>query len=69
MEGEQFEFALLAECLDRPAVRLGDGFDLAQNGVDVNGFAVVTAVIFAEPFHAENFTQRRQDAKKICELF
>jgi len=37
--------------------------------VDVNGFAVVTAVIFAEPFHAENFTQRRQDAKKICELF
>jgi hypothetical protein len=26
---------------------------------------VVTAVIFAELLHAENFTQRRQDAKKF----
>ena len=40
-------------------------FDLAQHGTDVNCLAVVTAVIFTELLHAENFTQRRQNAKKI----
>ena len=65
MEGEQVEFALLPKYLGGPVVLLRGGFDLAQNGADVNRLAVVTAVIFAEPFHAENFTQKREDAKKF----
>ena len=51
MEGEQVEIALLAECLGGPAVPLRGGFDLAQDGADVNRLAVVAAVIFTEPFH------------------
>jgi len=65
MEGEQVEFALVAKRLGSPAVLLGGGFDFAQDGADVNRLAMVTAVIFAESFHAENFTQSRQDAKKF----
>ena len=30
---------------------LRGGFDIAQDGADVNRLAMVTAVIFAEPFH------------------
>jgi hypothetical protein len=44
---------------------LRGGFDVAQDGADVNRLAVVAAVIFAELLHAENFTQRRKDAKKF----
>jgi threonine aldolase len=44
-------------------VRSGRGFDVVQHGADVNRLAVVTAVIFAKLFHAENFTQRRKDAR------
>lgn len=40
-------------------------FDVAQDGADVNRLAVVTTVIFAKLFHAENFTQRRKNAKKF----
>jgi hypothetical protein len=43
-------------------------FRAAQDGADVNRLAVVAAVIFAEFLHAENFTQRRRDAKKIVQL-
>jgi hypothetical protein len=46
-------------------VLLRGGFDIAQDGADVNRLAAVTVVIFAEPFHAENFAQRRKDAKKF----
>jgi hypothetical protein len=65
MQREQVEFALLAECLRSPAMQLRGDFDVAQHGVDVDGVAVVTAVIFAKPFHAENFMQSREDAKKF----
>ena len=65
MQREQIEFALLAEYLRSPAMRLRGDFDVAQHGADVNGFAVVAAVIFAKPFHAENFMQSREDAKKF----
>ena len=51
MEGEQVEFVLLPKCLGGPAVLLRGGFDVAQDGADVNRLAVVTAVIFVEPFH------------------
>jgi hypothetical protein len=68
MEGGQVEFALLAERFGGPAVLLRGGFDFAQDGADVNRLAVVTTVIFAKLFHAENFTQRRGDAKKIVQL-
>ena len=54
---------------------LRGGFGLAQHGADVNGFAVIAAVIFAEFLHAENIMQlvapkcneggRRGDAKKF----
>ena len=43
-------------------------FDVAQHGADVNRFAVVTAVIFTQSFHAENFMQRRKNAKKFIRL-
>ena len=51
MEGEQVEFALLTKCFGGPAVLLRGGFDVAQDGADVNRLAVVTAVIFAKPLH------------------
>jgi hypothetical protein len=44
---------------------LRGGFDVAQDGADVNRLAVVATMIFAELLHAENFTQRRGDAKKF----
>jgi hypothetical protein len=51
VEGGQVEFVLLPECLGGPAMLLRGGFDIAQDGADVNRLAMVTAVIFAEPFH------------------
>jgi hypothetical protein len=42
-------------------------FDLAQHGADVNRLAMIAAVIFSELLHAENFTQSREDAKKILQ--
>ena len=68
MECEQMEFALLAEYLRSPTVLFGRGFDVAQHGANVNRLAVVTAVIFAESFHAGNFMQRRENAKKFYPL-
>ena len=43
-------------------------FDVAQHGANVNRVAVVAAMVFAELLHAENFTQKRQDAKKFFPL-
>jgi hypothetical protein len=65
MEGGQIEFVLFPIRLERPAVLLGGGFDVAQHGADVNRFAAVTAEIFAKLLHGDNFTQRRRDAKKF----
>ena len=48
-----------------PAMLFGGGFNLTQRGADVNRLAVVAAVIFTEFLHVENFTQRREDAKKF----
>jgi hypothetical protein len=39
-----------------------------QRGADVNRLATIAALIFAEFLHAENFTQRRGDAKKFFDL-
>ena len=36
---------------------------------DVNRLTVITAVIFAELLHAENFMQTRRDAKEIVQPF
>jgi hypothetical protein len=47
---------------------LRGGFDVAQDGADVNRLAVVATMIFAELFHVENFTQRREDARKNVPL-
>jgi hypothetical protein len=68
MEREKFELRRLVENFQSPAMRLGGGFDIAQDGADVNRLAMVTIVIFAEPFHVENFTQRREDARKNVPL-
>jgi hypothetical protein len=37
-------------------VLLRRGFDVAQDGADINRLAVVTAVIFAKPLHDLRFT-------------
>jgi hypothetical protein len=65
VEREPPEFACFVENFGGPTVGLGSGFAVAQHGVDINPFAVVTAVIFAELLHAENFTQSCRDAKKF----
>ena len=65
MEGGQVEIALPPKRLECPAMLLRGGFDVAQDGADVNRLAAVAAVIFAKLLHAENFTQRRRDAKKF----
>jgi hypothetical protein len=65
VERKQLEFALLAERFGSPTVLMRSHFDLAQHGADVNLFAEITAEIFAQSFHAENFTQSRQDAKNF----
>ena len=64
-QGKQLELVLLPEGFPGPAVLLRRQFDLLQHRANINRLAVVTAVIFAELFHAENFTQRRQDARKF----
>ena len=51
VQGEPLEFAVFVEGFQIPAVRLGGGADVAENGVDVNRRAVVAAVIFAETLH------------------
>ena len=68
MEREQVEFTLLAERFGGPALLLCGDLDIVQHGADVNRFAVVAAVIFAESFHAGNFMQRRKNAKKFYPL-
>ena len=65
MEGGQVEIALPPKRLECPAMLLRGGFDVAQDGADVNRLAVIAAVIFTELLHAKNFTQRRKDAKKF----
>ncbi len=55
MQREPVEFAVGEKGFPAPAVLPGGGFDVAQHGADVNPFAVVAAVIFAESLHAENF--------------
>ena len=69
MEGGPFEFAAFVKNFRNPVVPLSRRFDIAQHGADVNRLAAIATVIFAKPFHAENFTQRRQDAKQNCEFF
>src|ERR1700690_235434 len=65
MEGEEVEFTLLTKRFGSPAVLLGRNFEVAQDGADVDCLAVVAAVVFAEFFHAGNFTQRRENAKRF----
>jgi hypothetical protein len=68
VQREPSESAVDPKCLHRPAVWRRGGFHAAQHGADVNGLAVVAAVIFAESLHAENFAQRRADANEIYRL-
>ena len=68
MQGDQIEPALLAEGFNRPTLLLRRDSKVTQHGMDLNRLAVVTAVIFAKLFHAENFTQRRQDANEFYSL-
>jgi len=65
MESKEFEFACFMKNFRSPAVLPRGDFDIAQDGADINRLAVVAAMIFAELFHVENFTQRRKDAKKF----
>src|SRR5476651_2017378 len=65
VQRKQFQAAGCVKQFGSPAMRLRGGFDVAQHGADVNRLAVIAAVIFAELLHAENFTQRREDAKKF----
>ena len=65
MQREQFEVADFVKQFRSPTMLLRRRFHVTQHGADVNRLAVVAAVIFAELLHAENFTQRREDAKKF----
>ena len=65
MESEQFELAGIVKIFFRPAVERRGGFDIAQNGADIDGFAQVAANIFAKPLHIRNFPQKRGGAKKF----
>ena len=56
MECEPFELAGFMENFRMPAVFFCHGFDFAENGVDVNRFAVVAAEVFAEFLHARSFS-------------
>jgi hypothetical protein len=56
MEGGQAEFTLLAKPFRGPAVLLRGDFEVAEHGADVDGLAVVAAVIFAEALHDLRFT-------------
>ena len=64
-ESKKLELSGVVINFRSPAVLLRRDFDVMQDSADVNRLAVVTAVVFAESFHAENFTQRRKDAKKF----
>ena len=68
MKGDQIELALLAECFNGPTLLLRCDFNVPQHGADINRLAVVTTVIFAKSFHAENFTQKRQDANEFLSI-
>jgi hypothetical protein len=48
MEGEQVEIVLPFKRLGGPAVLLRGGFDLAQDGADVNRLAVIAAMVFIQ---------------------
>ena len=51
MEGEQLEVTLPAEGLNAPVVLLCGDFDVLQHGANINRFAVVAAMISAQPLH------------------
>ena len=65
MEGEQVEFILLPKRFGGPAVLLRRGFDVAQDGADINRLAVVATMIFAEMLH-ENILSRMHE--RTCEV-
>lgn len=63
MQGEPIEAAFGMENLRGPAAGSGGSLDFAEHGVDVNGLAMVTVMIFAKFLHAENFAQRCRGAR------
>ena len=65
MQGEQFQVADLVENLNCPATGLCRNLDFIQYDTNINCFAVVTTMVFSKFLHAENFTQRREDARKF----
>ena len=68
IKSEQPEFAGVVKNFQTPATPLRGGFDVMQDGADINCLAVVAAVIFAELLHAKNFTQKCGGAKKFLNL-
>ena len=68
MEGEQVEFVLLPKCLGGPAVLLRGGFDVAQDGADVNRLAVVTAVVFIQALHGDILLRMRGLTREFISL-
>lgn len=68
MQREPLEFARFVKYFRSPAVRFRRRFGFTPHGVNVNFLAVVAAVIVAELLHAENFTQRRKDAKLFFDV-
>jgi hypothetical protein len=65
MEAEQLEFAGVVKNLPGPAVKRRGGPDVVQHGMDIDGFAQVTAEIFAKPLHIKNFPQKARERKEV----
>ena len=68
MKSLNFEIGRFIKMFHRPAEVMRRRFNVAQCGMNINRFTEITAEIFAEFLHVENFTQRREDAKKIIGL-
>ena len=65
MQTEQPETVGLIKTFFGPAVERRGGFDVAQDGADIDGFAQIAANIFAKPLHIKNFPQKARRRKEV----
>jgi len=65
MEAEEPELTGIVKWFLGPAMERRGGVDIAEDCVDIDGFAEVTANVFSKPLHLKNFPQKSGSAKKF----
>jgi hypothetical protein len=63
LQGQPFEITSLVEDLRSPAILLRRGFEVTQHGANINRFAEVCTLVFAESLHGQLQAEGREGRK------